>query len=104
MAVPLSIIFVARVCYAYQKYAWGTNLAGQKGDWAWRLATLMGGASIAIVAVSILYRIAVLFGKTRANYVSKKRGRTFISTLMVCIGMPGSAFISRKAIVFARRR
>ena len=63
LAVPVSTIFVARAYYAYQKYSLGTNLAGQKGDWAWWLATFMGVASVSILSLWMLYRIAVLFGK-----------------------------------------
>lgn len=61
LAIPVSTIFMARAYYAYQLYSLGNNSVGQKGDWAWWLTTFTGVASVAILALCILYRIAALF-------------------------------------------
>lgn len=59
LAVPLLVIFAARAYFAYERYSLGINSVGAKGDWAFWLATFTGVASVAILILWVLYKIAV---------------------------------------------
>jgi hypothetical protein len=55
-AIPISVIFCARMYFVWQLYSLGTNSGGQKGDFAWLATTAMGALSIGVLALWLLSR------------------------------------------------
>jgi hypothetical protein len=54
-AVPILVIFIARVYYAWQIHRFGLISGGAKGDWAGWLTTLFGGLSLFVVAIALVW-------------------------------------------------
>jgi hypothetical protein len=55
-AIPISVIFLARMYFAWQLYWLGINSIGQKGDPAWLATTALGALSIGVLAIWLLTR------------------------------------------------
>ena len=73
-AVPILVIFCARMFFVWQFYSIGINSVGQKGDGAWLGTTVLGALSIGIIALWFLIRTLtwiVNFFFNKSHEVSK---------------------------------
>jgi hypothetical protein len=71
-AIPILVIFFARIHFAWQLYSLGTNSIRPNGDWAWWLATWLGAISIFVVVLWSFFRAAIFF----TRYVNRSGNRS----------------------------
>jgi hypothetical protein len=66
-AIPILVLFVARVCFFWQLKATGVNSIHQKGDWAIWLHWLLSGVSGVVLFYWLLGYLIVLSAKYRID-------------------------------------
>ena len=71
-AIPILVIFFARIHFAWQLYSLGTNSIRPNGDWAWWFATWLGATSIFVVVLWFFSRAAIFF----TRYVNRSGNRS----------------------------
>jgi hypothetical protein len=73
-AVPISMIFFARIYYVSLWYFTGVNPMPQKGDWAGWFTTLVGAFSVGVLAIWLGARIALSLAKFVSRLFSELDG------------------------------
>lgn len=66
-ALPISAVFLWRLYWAWERYAFGTSSLGQYGDWSAWFMTGMGMISICAVGVWLVVWLLVWIDRLRSS-------------------------------------